>query len=278
MSFIETTSVEKEKPIKLFYEDYGKGKPVILIHGWPLSHRMWEYQIETLVNEGFRVIAYDRRGFGDSDKPWEEYNYDILAKDLHDIIEKLTLTQVSIIGFSMGGGEVARYIGKYGTKKLLKAGLISAVPPYMLKTKDNPEGIEEDIFEGFKKEIRKDRAAFLENFGQQFVNFEENKDKVSKQQLHYCWTIATKASAKATLDCIDAFGYTDFREDLKKFDIPTLVVHGDADEIVPIKTAGEKSDNMLSNSTYKVIEGGPHGIVFTHKEQVNKIVVDFLKS
>ena len=120
MSFIETTSVEKEKPIKLFYEDYGKGKPVILIHGWPLSHRMWEYQIETLVNEGFRVIAYDRRGFGDSDKPWEEYNYDILAKDLHDIIEKLTLTQVSIIGFSMGGGEVARYIGKYGTKKSIQ--------------------------------------------------------------------------------------------------------------------------------------------------------------
>ena len=278
MSFIETTSKEKGKSLRLYYEDYGEGKPVILIHGWPLSHRMWEYQISEVVEAGFRCIAYDRRGFGDSDKPWTNYDYDSLAKDLNDIITNLGLTEVTIVGFSMGGGEVARYIGNYGTSKLSKAALISAVPPYMLKTDDNPDGMERDVFEGFKKEIKKDRPAFLQGFGKQFVNFDKVGDRISQEMADYYWSIACKASPNATLECIDSFGLTDFRDDLKKFDIPTLVVHGDADQIVPIEISGKKSADMISNSEYHEIEEAPHGLILTHTAEFNNILMKFLKS
>ncbi len=278
MSFIETTSKEKGKHINLYYEDYGEGIPVILIHGWPLSHRMWEYQINSIVEAGFRCIAYDRRGFGDSDKPWTNYDYNTLAKDLEDIITKLELSEVTIIGFSMGGGEVARYIGNYGTSKLSKAALISAVPPFMLKTEDNPEGLEKEVFEGFKKEIKKDRPSFLQGFGKQFVNFDKVGDRISQEMADYYWSIACKASPNATLDCIDSFGLTDFREDLEKFDIPTLVVHGDADQIVPIEISGKKSAELIANSEYHVVEEAPHGLVLTHTAEFNKILLDFLKS
>lgn len=277
MSFIETTSKEKEKNIKLFYEDYGEGKPVILIHGWPLSHKMWEYQIESVVEAGFRCIAYDRRGFGDSDKPWGGYDYDSLSKDLNDIINKLDLNDVTIVGFSMGGGEVARYIGNYGTSKLSKAALISAVPPFMLKTDDNPDGLEKDVFEGFKKEIGKDRQAFLKGFGKQFVNFDKVGDRISQEMTDYYWSIACNGSSNATLKCIDSFGLTDFRKDLEKFDVPTLVVHGDADQIVPIEISGAKSSKMLKNSEYHVIEDAPHGLVLTHTAEFNRILLEFLK-
>jgi len=278
MSYIETTSEEKGKNIKLYYEDYGEGKPVILIHGWPLSHRMWEYQINEVVDAGFRCIAYDRRGFGDSDKPWTNYDYDSLAKDLNDIISKLGLSEVTIVGFSMGGGEVARYIGKYGTANLSKAALISAVPPYMLKTDDNPDGLEKEVFEGFKKEIKKDRPAFLQGFGKQFVNFDKVGDRISQEMMDYYWSIACTASLNATLECIDSFGSTDFRKDLEKFDIPTLVVHGDADQIVPNDISGKKSADIISNSEYHVIEEAPHGLVLTHTAEFNKILLDFLRS
>ncbi|MCB7480886.1 alpha/beta fold hydrolase [Christiangramia sediminis] len=278
MSYIETTSKEKGKNIKLYYEDYGEGKPVILIHGWPLSHRMWEYQINEVVDAGFRCIAYDRRGFGDSDKPWTNYHYDSLAKDLNDIITKLGLSEVTIVGFSMGGGEVARYIGKYGTANLSKAALISAVPPYMLKTDDNPDGLEKEVFEGFRKEIKKDRPAFLQGFGKQFVNFDKVGDRISQEMMDYYWYIACAASLNATLECIDSFGSTDFRKDLEKFDIPTLVVHGDADQIVPNDISGKKSADIISNSEYHVIEEAPHGLVLTHTAEFNKILLDFLRS
>ncbi|SDR66026.1 alpha/beta hydrolase [Gramella sp. MAR_2010_147] len=277
MSFIETTSKEKGKNINLYYEDYGEGKPVILIHGWPLSHRMWEYQINEVVEAGFRCIAYDRRGFGDSDKPWTNYDYDSLAKDLNDIITRLDLSEVSIVGFSMGGGEVARYIGNYGTSKLSKAGLISAVPPFMLKTDNNPDGLEKEVFEGFKKEIKKDRPAFLKGFGKQFVNFDKVGDRISEEMADYYWSIACNASPNATLECIDSFGLTDFRDDLKKIDVPTLVVHGDADQIVPIEISGKKSADAISKSEYHVIEEAPHGLVLTHTAEFNKILIDFLK-
>jgi len=278
MSFIETTSKERDKNIKLFYEDYGEGKPVILIHGWPLSHRMWEYQVNAVVEAGFRCISYDRRGFGDSDKPWTNYDYDSLAQDLNDIITKLGLSEVTVVGFSMGGGEVARYIGKYGTANLSKAALISAVPPFMLKTDDNPDGLEKEVFEGFKEEIKKDRPAFLKGFGKQFVNFDKVGDRISQEMADYYWSIACKGSPNATLECIDSFGLTDFRKDLKEFDIPTLVVHGDADQIVPIEISGKKSADMIANSEYHVIEEAPHGLVLTHTAEFNKIFIDFLKS
>ena len=278
MSFIETTSKEKGKNINLFYEDYGEGKPVILIHGWPLSHRMWEYQVNEIVEAGFRCIAYDRRGFGDSDKPWTNYDYDHLAKDLNDIITNLGLSEVTIVGFSMGGGEVARYIGKYGTANISKAALISAVPPFMLKTDDNLDGLEKEVFEEFKKEIKKDRPGFLQGFGKQFVNFDKVGDRISQEMADYYWSIACKASPNATLECIESFGYTDFRKDLEKFDIPTLVVHGDADQIVPIEISGKKSADLISNSEYHVIEEAPHGLVLTHTAEFNNILLEFLKS
>ena len=277
MSFIETTSEEKGKKINLFYEDYGEGKPVILIHGWPLSNRMWEYQISEIVDAGFRCIAYDRRGFGDSDKPWNGYDYDTLAKDLNDIITNLGLTNVTLVGFSMGGGEVARYIGNYGTAKLDKAALISAVPPFMLKTDDNPDGLEKEVFEGFKKELRKDRPGFLSGFGDDFLNFEDNSDRVSEDMAHYYWTIGCQGSSNATIKCVDSFGMTDFREDLKKFDIPTLVVHGDADGVVPIEMSGKKSADMIKNSEFHTIQDAPHGLVLTHTAEFNKIFIEFLK-
>lgn len=278
MSFIETTSKQKDKPVKLYYEDYGEGQPVILIHGWPLSGKMWEYQVEKVVEAGFRCITYDRRGFGQSDRPWDGYDYDTLAKDLNDIITKLGLVDAIIVGFSMGGGEVARYIGNYGTSKLAKAALISAVPPFMLKTDDNPDGLEKEVFEGFKKEIRNDRPGFLAGFGKKFLNFEDNTDKISEDLANFYWGVACSASPKATIDCVDSFGLTDFREDLKKVDIPTLVVHGDADEIVPIEISGKKSADMIGQATYKVIEGAPHGLILTHTHEFNKIFIDFLKS
>jgi len=276
MNYIETKNEENGKTIKLAYEDYGEGQPVILIHGWPLSKHMWEYQKEKIVNAGFRCISYDRRGFGESDKPWSGYDYDTLASDLNDIITALGLSNAIIVGFSMGGGEVARFIGKYGTANVSKAALISAVPPFMLKTDDNPDGLEKEVFEGFKEEIRKDRAGFLGGFGKKFYNFDKNKDRISEEQKHFDWSIACKASAKATLDCVDAFGLTDFREDLKQFDVPTLIVHGDDDEIVPIDIAGKKSKDLIKDNTFEVIEGAPHGLVMTHKKELNEILLRFL--
>ena len=177
----------------------------------------------------------------------------------------------------MGGGEVARFIGKYGTANVSKAALISAVPPFMLKTDDNPDGLEKEVFEGFKKEIRKDRAGFLAGFGDKFYNYDKNKDRVSKDQKHFDWSIACRASSKATLDCVDSFGLTDFREDLKQFDVPTLIVHGDDDEIVPIDIAGKKSKDLVKENTFEVIEGAPHGLIMTHKKEFNEILLRFLK-
>lgn len=278
MNYIETKNEENGNKIKLSYEDYGKGQPVILIHGWPLSQHMWEYQVEKIVNAGFRCISYDRRGFGDSDKPWEGYDYDTLASDLNDVITVLGLSNAVLVGFSMGGGEVARFIGKYGTANIQKAALISAVPPFMLKTDDNPDGLEKEVFQGFKEEIRKDRAGFLAGFGDKFYNFGKNKDRISEEQKHYDWSIACKASAKATIDCVDAFGLTDFREDLKQFDVPTLIVHGNDDEIVPIEIAGKKSKDLVKNTTFEIIEGAPHGLVMTHKKEFNEILLRFLKT
>jgi len=277
MSTLETTTKVKGQPINLYYEDYGEGKPVILIHGWPLNHRMWEYQIESIVEAGFRCIAYDRRGFGASDKPWTGYDYDSLAKDLNDLITKLDLTDATIVGFSMGGGEVARYIANYGTSKLSKAALISAVPPFMLKTDDNPDGLDAETFEGFKKNLRKDRPGFLSEFGDQFLNFEDNSDRISEDMAHYYWSIGCQASPNATLECVDSFGKTDFREDLKKFDIPTLVVHGTADQVVPIEMSGKKSAEMIANSEYHEVMDAPHGLVLTHTAEFNRLLVDFLK-
>lgn len=276
MPYLKTKSKENGAAIKLYYEDYGKGKPIVLIHGWPLSHRMWDKQIEHLVEAGFRVIAYDRRGFGQSSKPYSGYDYDTLAKDLKDLISELKLKQVTLVGFSMGGGEVARYIGKYGTELIKKAILIGAVTPFLLETEDNKNGVSGEVFESMNNNIGKDRAAFFEAFGKNFVSYEDLKDQVSLEQMRLNWSIAMTASRKATLDCVDAFGGTDFREDLKKFDIPTLVIHGDNDKIVPIEVSGKKAMDFLKHGELKVISGGSHGLAFTHPDQLNSAITAFI--
>lgn len=277
MSCFKTKTYEHNENVCLYYEDYGEGQPIILIHGWPLSHKMWEYQIAELVAAGYRVIAYDRRGFGQSDRPWNGYDYDTLASDLNDLIGHLELKDVILIGFSMGGGEVARYIGIYGTQKISKAVLIGAVTPFLLKTDDNPDGVDADVFEGMKEGISKDRPGFFKEFGKNFMNYDQNKDRISEAQLDFNWNIACHASPKGTLDCVDSFGKTDFREDCKKFDIPTLVVHGDADNIVPIDVSGAKAKELIPNADYKIIENAPHGLMMTHRKELNKVILDFLK-
>lgn len=278
MAKFKTTSEENNHYTNLYFEDYGQGQPVILVHGWPLSSAMFEYQKQELVDAGFRCISYDRRGFGKSDRPWNGYDYDTLAQDLNDLITELKLDNVALIGFSMGGGELGRYVGKYGTSKISKLVFLSSSAPFMMKTKDNPDGVPEEVFEGFKKELKKDRLKFLDGFGKEFVNYKDNKNKISENQIHYNWGIAAGASPKATIDCVDAFGKTDLRKDMKKIDVPTLFIHGDADKVVPIEPTAKQGHKIVKNSKLEIIKGAPHGCVFTHTKEVNKILLDFLKS
>lgn len=277
MSYFKTKTYEKGENITLSYHDYGEGQPIVLIHGWPLSHKMWEYQVPVLVEAGYRVITYDRRGFGESDRPWNGYEYDTMTADLKDLINHLELSEVILVGFSMGGGEVARYIGMYGSSKISKAILIASVTPFMLKTENNPEGVDKSVFDGMKDSIQEDRPGFMKEFGKAFVNFEENKENISEAQVAFNWNIACHASPKATLDCVDAFAATDFREDCKKINIPTLVVHGDTDQIVPMEKSGHRSKDLIPNAEFKIIKDAPHGLMMTHTDELNKILLDFLR-
>ena len=272
-----TVGSEKGKDINISYADFGEGKPIILIHGWPLSHRMWEKQIAALTTAGYRVIAYDRRGFGESYKPWGGYEYDTFAADLNAVITSLDLSEVTLIGFSMGGGEVARYIGTYGTSRIAKAVLMSSVTPYLLKTIDNPEGVEQRVFDGMVAGLMKDRPKFLEDFTKMFVNWDEDgKELLSQAALTHSWDIAVWASPKATVECVKAFSTTDFRHDLAKFTIPTLVLHGDSDKIVPFEVSGKRAHEMIPGSELVVIAGGAHGLTYTQPEKVNEALLTFL--
>lgn len=277
MGFIKTNYRENSTKVNLYYEDYGKGQPIVLIHGWPLSHRMWDSQLKILVESGFRVIAYDRRGFGQSSKPFSGYSYNTMASDLNDLIQALNLKKVILCGFSMGGGEVARYIGKYGTTNVSKTILIGAVTPFLKETNDNNNGVEASVFQGMKDGIEKDRAGFFKEFGKNFVNYDKLKDRVSLAQVELNWNIAMQASKKATLDCVDAFGLTDFRKDLEAFDIPTLIIHGDKDKIVPFEVSGKKAHKLIKKSELIMIQDGPHGLTFTHTKELNKTILDFIK-
>ena len=274
-----TVATQDDQPIELYYETQGTGKPVVLIHGWPLSGRAWEAQLPALVEAGYQVITYDRRGFGQSSKPWNGYDYDTLAQDLKGLMEALDLQDATIVGFSMGGGEVARYLGKYGSERVSKAVLASAVPPYLFKADDNPDGgLEEADIQGFLDGVSDDRIAFLNDFTKNFFTPKDGKSLVSKPMRLYNRDIAAFASAKATFDCVKSFSYTDFRDDLKAFDVPTLVIHGDADQIVPFEASGERSHDMIADSKLHVVEGGPHGINVTHSEEFNKTLIAFLNS
>ena len=269
------TTTTAQPTTTLYYQDVGQGRPVVLIHGWPLSHRMWESQVNALVEAGHRVVAYDRRGFGESGKPAGGYDYDTFADDLHDLMTALDLRDAALVGFSMGGGEVARYAGRHGTTRLRKAALLGAVPPFLLQTDDNPEGAPQGTFDGMIAAIRADRLAFLDGFFPDFYNLDTQSPHADL--VPFSKWIAWAASPIATQRCVTAFGTTDFRRDLQTLDVPTLVVHGDADRIVPIDISGKKSHAMLPGSRYEVLRGAPHGFAATHAEQLDRLLVDFLR-
>ncbi len=263
--------------IDIYYEEHGAGKPVVLIHGWPLSGASWEKQVPVLLKAGYRVISYDRRGFGNSSKPSSGYDYDTFSEDLNKLMMKLDLYNVTLIGFSMGGGEVARYLGKYGSKRVEKAVFLSSVPPFLLKTADNLSGLDKSVFDGMLKAITADRLAFLSGFFSNFYNVDILKGKkVSDEVVRLSWNIGAGASPIGTLDCVSAFWLTDFREDLKRIDVPVLVVHGDADRILPIDATGRRLHEAIKGSRYVEIKDGPHGIIWTHAEEVNRSLLAFL--
>ena len=268
---------ENGKAVELYYEDQGSGSPVVLIHGWPLSGRSWEKQVPALVEAGHRVITYDRRGFGKSSQPYGGYDYDTFAADLDALLTQLDLRDATLVGFSMGGGEVVRYISRYGTERVSKAVLAAAVPPYLYKSEDNPEGGFDDATIGqFQQAVREDRIAFLDEFITNFFVAGDRNDLVSEPSRVYHRDIAAFASPKGTLDCISAFSYTDFRDDVAKIDVPTLVIHGDSDAIVPFEISGRRSHETIANSSLVIIEGAPHGFNATHAEQFNRALIDFL--
>ncbi len=277
MKFIETTPDTLGNSVNLFYEDLGRGKPVVFIHGWPLNHAMWEYQLSELPMHNFRCIAYDRRGFGKSDYPWENYDYDTLADDLKALLDHLHLTEVTLVGFSMGGGEIARYIGKHGVDKISKVVLISAVTPFMLKTDGNPEGVDKEVFDEMIENIEKDRPAFLEDFGKKFYGVSLFNEAVSEPMLAWNQMLCLMSSQKATKECVRSFSQTDFRDDLLKITVPTLIIHGDADKIVPIEVSGNRTAKMIPHAKYIVYEDAPHGLFITDKDKLNMDLIDFIE-
>jgi non-heme chloroperoxidase len=275
MQFINVGK-ENSKNINLHYEDHGNGKPVVLIHGWPLNGGSWERQESVLLDAGFRVISYDRRGFGQSSQPSTGYDYDTFATDLDKLINTLDLHDVILVGFSMGTGEVTRYISKYGSKRVDKSVLISSIPPYLLKTSDNPKGVDQIVFDGIMNAIKEDRLAFLTQFFSDFYNLDENEDKlISKQAVQYSWNVASRASPIGTLECTKAW-LTDFREDVKNIDVPTLIIHGDADRILPIDATGRRLPEAIKDNKYVEVKNGPHCIIQTHAKQVNSALMDFI--
>jgi non-heme chloroperoxidase len=275
-----TISVDSENstPIDLYYEDHGAGDPVVLIHGWPLSGRSWERQVPALIGAGHRVITYDRRGFGESSKPWTGYEYDTLARDLDRLLTKLDLRNVTLVGFSMGGGEVARYLGTYGEGRVRRAVFVAAVTPYLLKAADNRAAVDLGVFDGIRAGLNADRLAFLSSFFQNFYNADVLRGtRISDDVLRLSWSIAAVASAKGTHDLVAAWG-TDFRADLGRITVPTLIVHGDADRIVPLEVSGQRMPALVKGSRLVVIKGGPHGLNWTHADELNQAILEFLRT
>ncbi|NNE52466.1 MAG: alpha/beta hydrolase [Sulfitobacter sp.] len=263
---------------RLHYFTYGNGPDVVLIHGWPLSHAMWEYQVQALVDAGNRVTAYCRRGFGHSDQPWEGYDYDTMSDDLAAVMEAAELRDVALVGFSMGGGEVARYMSRHEGRNVRAAALISAVPPFMMKTDDNPEGVDPQIFEDIKQGLRDDRPGFLTGFNQDFFGQGTDAGGVSEALLNEAVRVAMQASPKATLDCVDAFGKTDFRGDMAHFKVPTLIIHGTGDKTVPFEASAKRAAEMIEGAELKTYDGAPHALTMTHKDQFNSDLIAFLRS
>ncbi len=264
---------------QIYYKDWGTGQPVVFSHGWPLNADSWEAQMMFLATNGYRCIAHDRRGHGRSSQPWSGNNMDTYADDLSELIEALGLKSAVLIGFSAGGGEVARYIGRHGTKRVAKAALIAAVPPLMLKTEANSGGLPIEVFEGIRNGSIADRPQLYKDLaGGPFFGANRPGAKVSQGMIDSFWLQGMQAGHKNTFDCIKAFSETDFTEDLKKFDVPTLILHGDDDQIVPIGAAALRSSKLVKNATLKIYAGAPHGLAYTHKDQLNADLLAFLKT
>lgn len=270
--------IETESNVKLYLKDYGEGKPVILIHGWPLSNEMWEYQIEALVENNFRVIAYDRRGFGKSSQPWNGYDYDTLADDLKAIIDHLELKDVSLVGFSMGGGEVVRYFSRHAGKNVAKAVLISSVTPHLLKTDSNPDGVPQEKYDAMAEQIKEDRISFLDGFGKTFFGVSFISKPISTPLLDYYRMLCSFASPRATLECAKSFSTTDFSLEMASVNVPTLIIHGDEDKIVLIEITSEITTKLIHDNIFIIYEGAPHGLFYIEKEKLNRDLIKFLNS
>jgi non-heme chloroperoxidase len=267
---------ENSAAIELHYEDHGSGTPVVLIHGYPLNGNSWERQERVLLAAGYRVITYDRRGFGRSSQPTVGYDYDTFAADLNALLEHLALTDLVLVGFSMGTGEVTRYLGRYGSARVRKAALLGVIPPYLRKTADNPEGVDEQVFEGIKAAIVADRYAYFKDFFNNFYNVDVlGGTRISEQAWQASFTVAAGCSPYATYACVDTW-LTDFRGDLPKIDVPTLVVHGTEDRILPFSATAARLPGLIKDLRLVQVEGGPHNIGWTHPDEVNRALLAFL--
>lgn len=271
-----TVGTENGRDIEIYYEDHGTGQPVVLIHGYPLNGRSWERQERVLLAAGYRVIAYDRRGFGQSSRPAAGFDYDTFAADLKALLDHLDLTTVVLVGFSMGTGEVTRYLGKYGSARVTRAVMIGAIPPSVLKTGDNPDGVDGQVFQGIKDAIVADRYAYFGDFFDNFYNTDTfSPERISPRAFEASFQVAAAASPVASYACVDTW-LTDFRGDLPKIDVPTLVIHGTADRILPYDATARRLPGLINDLKLVTVEGGPHNICWTHPEQVNAALLDFL--
>jgi non-heme chloroperoxidase len=269
---------ENNADIEIYYEDHGTGQPVVLIHGYPLNGHSWEKQERVLLEAGHRVITYDRRGFGASSQPTVGYDYDTFTDDLNTLLEHVDLNDIVLVGFSMGTGEVTRYLGKYGSARVNKAALFGAIPPFLLKTPDNPEGVDQSVFDGIKAAVIADRPAYFKDFLDNFYNVDEyGGTRISDQAWQNSFIVAVGASAYAAHACVDTW-LTDFRADLPKIDVPTLLVHGTADRILPYEATAKRLPGLIKDLKFVTVEGGPHNIAWTHSDEVNKALLDFVKS
>jgi non-heme chloroperoxidase len=271
-----TVGQENSADIEIYYEDHGAGRPVVLIHGYPLSGRGWDRQVPALLAAGYRVITYDRRGFGQSSQPASGYDYDTFAADLSALLEHLDLREAALVGHSMGTGEVTRYLARYGSGRVAKGVLVAPIPPYLLQTGDNPEGVPLAMFEGFAEAARADTPAWMKGFLDNFYNMDTLRGTlVSDQAWQASWNLAVTASATAAVACI-ATWMTDFRDDLTRIDVPILVIQGDADQVLPVDKTGKRLPGLIEDVQLAVVEGGPHAIPWTHADQVNTALLDFL--
>jgi non-heme chloroperoxidase len=271
-----TVGTENSAPIEIHYEDHGSGQPVVLIHGYPLNGASWEKQERVLLHAGYRVITYDRRGFGKSSQPTVGYDYDTFAGDLNVLLDHLNLTDVVLVGFSMGSGEVTRYLGTYGSARVAKAVLMGTIPPFLLKTSDNPDGVDGAVFDEIKAAVLNDRPAFFKSFLDNFNNVDVlGGSRISEQAWQNSFIVAVGASPYAAHACVDTW-LTDFRDDLPKIDVPTLVLHGDADRILPYSATAARLPGLIKDVEVVTVEGGPHNIAWTHPDEVNDALLAFI--